>query len=365
MTGFDPKRHVGVHPERVSHVSSTDYPGHLPAQDEAWNFTKFQQVCPSLALIHIGSLARDQRLTVRVERLSNRSIDLDLIGVDASIANAFRRILIAEVPTICIERVYVWCNTSVIADEVFAHRLGLVPLNVDPALMEFNDPQNDQATDRNTLVFRLQATCERRKNVPKDATDPNVLFINSEILSSQLEWVPQGEQGTPTNPNIVLAKLRPGQEIEMELHAIKGVGKDHAKFSPVATASYRLLPEIILNPEKPVPPDLAENFQKCFSPGIIRLHPRTKKVSVDKEFARFESMSREVYRHPEFDGCVQLARVRDHFLFCIESEGFYPPERLLPEAIQVMRTKIATLRRAAEALLHDSVSNEDAEMEEA
>jgi len=200
-----------------------------------------------------------------------------------------------------------------------------------------------------------------------------VLFTNSEVLSSQLEWVPQGEQGSamaanlpaPTNPNIVLAKLRPGQEIDMEVHAVKGVGKDHAKFSPVATASYRLLPEIILNPAKPVPPDLAEKFQRCFSPGVIRVHPQTKKVSVDKKSARCESMSREVYRHSEFEGCVQLARVRDHFLFCIESEGFYPPERLLPEAIQVMRTKIATLRRAAEALLNDTDANEDAEMTEA
>ena len=38
----------------------------------------------------------------------------------------------------------------------------------------------------------------------------------------------------------------------------------------------------------------------------------------------------------------------------IESESFYPPERLLPEAIKVMRGKIATIRRAAEALLADS-----------
>ena len=103
-TTFDPDRHVGVHPERVSHVSSTDYPGHHPAQDNAWNLAKFERVCPSPALIHISSLARDQRLAVRVERLSNRSIDFDLVGVDASIANAFRRILIAEVcppPALC------------------------------------------------------------------------------------------------------------------------------------------------------------------------------------------------------------------------------------------------------------------------
>lgn len=100
---------------------------------------------------------------------------------------------------------------------------------------------NDQATDRNTLVFRLQVACERRKNAPKDTTDQSKLYINHEVLSSHLKWIPQGEQEivmadnppAPTNLNIVLTKLRPGQEIDMELHAVKGVGKDHAKFCPV------------------------------------------------------------------------------------------------------------------------------------
>lgn len=44
---------------------------------------------------------------------------------------------VTKVPTIAIERVYVWDNTSVIVDEVLSHRLGLIPLNVDPALMQF------------------------------------------------------------------------------------------------------------------------------------------------------------------------------------------------------------------------------------
>jgi len=35
------------------------------------------------------------------------------------------------------------------------------------------------------------------------------------------------------NPNILLAKLRPGQSVNMELHAIKGRGSTHAKWSPV------------------------------------------------------------------------------------------------------------------------------------
>lgn len=38
------------------------------------------------------------------------------------------------------------------------------------------------------------------------------------------------------------------QEIELEAHAVKGMGKTHAKWSPVATAWYRMLPEVNVFP---------------------------------------------------------------------------------------------------------------------
>jgi DNA-directed RNA polymerase I and III subunit RPAC1 len=133
-------------------------------------------------------------------------------------------------------------------DEVFSHRLGLIPLNVDPALLEMKESANDQATDRNTVVFKLQIECTRNTAAPRDSTDPTVLYNNSEIRAGHLQWVPQGEQAevfaahppAPTIPEAVLVKLRPGQAIEMEVHAVKGVGKDHAKFSPVGTCSNNL-----------------------------------------------------------------------------------------------------------------------------
>ena len=37
----------------------------------------------------------------------------------------------------------------------------------------------------------------------------------------------------PVCNDILIAKLRPGQEIDVRLICVKGVGKDHAKFSPV------------------------------------------------------------------------------------------------------------------------------------
>jgi len=308
-----------------------------------------------------------QNLKLEVTRLSNRSIEFDLVGVDASIANAFRRIMIAEVPTICIEEVYVWNNTSVIQDEVVAQRLGLIPLNVDPDLFEMRE-LNDSPTDRNTLVFKLNINCTKNANVPPGTTDPEKLYLNSTVTAGHLEWVPQGEQEdleafklkppAPTNPNIVIAKLRPGQEMELELHAVKNVGKEHAKWSPVATASYRLLPHITLHPQtsfntqlKPIPPELADKFASCFSPSVIRVDPLTKAVSVDEQGIRGESMSREVFRHPEFSGCFGLGRVRDWFLYTVESEGPYAPEEIFPASIRVMRKKIAGLKKATEVLM--------------
>lgn len=139
----------------------------------------------------------------------------------------------------------------------------------------------------------------------------------------------------------------------MELHAIKGVGKEHAKWSPVATASYRLHPLIILNPAHPIPSHLAKKFASCFSPGVVKVS-KDGAVSIDANGMRKDSVSREVLRHEEFQSAVELKRIRDWFIFNVESEGPYAPERLLPESVKVMRDKIASIRKAAQALLADA-----------
>jgi DNA-directed RNA polymerase I and III subunit RPAC1 len=108
----------------------------------------------------------------------------------------------------------------------------LVPLNVDPSYFEFKSASQDQATDPKAAAAR---------GTKKAEPEPEEIYNHSLVTSGDLIWEPQGEQSEvfasnpprPTNENIVLAKLRPGQAVSMELHAIKGVGKEHAKWSPV------------------------------------------------------------------------------------------------------------------------------------
>ena len=86
-----------------------------------------------------GDLLSDvkRKLAISVTKCTEDELVFDMVGIDAPIANALRRILIAEVPTMAIERVYVSENTSVIQDEVLSHRLGLIPLRADPREFEF------------------------------------------------------------------------------------------------------------------------------------------------------------------------------------------------------------------------------------
>lgn len=299
-----------------------------------------------------------------------------LIGIDASIANAFRRIMIAEIPTLAIETVFVNNNTSVIQDEVLAHRLGLIPFTGGKkGLREYmgfwRKPGPDEDTyattyDTNTVSLKLAAKCTHNRDAPKDSRDPLVLYHNAHIYARDIVFEPLGGQAKwfsgedtihPVNPDILIAKMRPGQEIDIEMHMHKGFGWDHAKYSPVATASYRLMPTVkILSPILGAD---AQKFAKCFAPGVIGLEKVTKKEAstkgsgyeghegelkaVVKDPMR-DTVSREALRHDEFKGKVKLGRRKDHFIFSVESTGQWDSDELFIEAVKTLKKKCGVLR---------------------
>mmetsp|Transcript_24915 Transcript_24915/g.41661 ORF Transcript_24915/g.41661 Transcript_24915/m.41661 type:complete len:373 (+) Transcript_24915:298-1416(+) len=280
--------------------------------------------------------------------LTDEVLEMELIGIDPAIANALRRILICEVPTMAIEKVFIANNTSIMQDEVLAHRLGLVPIKVDPADFEYRATE-DIANESNTIVFKLKVKCVR-----KDGE-----MVNSSVTSSMLEWLPAGSQlpedsetkltafmneQSPADggvkmvfDDVLICKLRPGQEMELEGHAIKGIGKTHAKWSPVATAFYRLMPEVILKQE--IVGEEAEQLVSMCPKDVFDIEEignvKTAKVSRPRDC----TICRECLRLPGWEEKVELRRIKDHFIFTVESVGQMPPEKLFQEAINILHTK--------------------------
>lgn len=364
---------VHVNSETVTDVTSTDFPYHYPGEDHAWDKEKFRK-----------------NLKVEFHYHDPLTTSFSLIGVDASVANAFRRILIADIPTLAIEYVFVHNNTSIIQDEVLASRLGLVPFKGDRKTIQewmkwfkkLSDEEKESLKDNpyaksydyNTVVLELNIECTRNEDASPDERDPLVKYHNAHVYAKDIVFKPFGRQlekfsgeGTikPTHPDILIAKMRPGQCIDVEMHAIKGVGSDHAKFSPVATASYRLLPTITIT--EPILGDDALKFQKCFPQGVIGIEPFTKedekniKNKLGKDYdgrydnkigekkavvedAMKDTVSRECLRHDEFNKKVKLGRVRDHFIFQIESLGQWESDELFVESIKILRKKCQTLK---------------------
>ena len=207
--------------------------------------------------------------------------------------------------------------------------------------------------------------------------EPEELYEHSTIYASDLEYKPSGRQPNiivsedpdipairPVHPRIVIAKIRPGDEVKMVMHAVKGVGGDHAKFSPVATASYRLLPTIDI--VTPILGADAKKFARCFPRGVIGLEEVTeeesKKVGSGYEGKEGEkkavvrntmrdTVSRECLRHEEFQDKVKLGRVRDHFIFSIESTGQIPSDALFIESVRILRGKCRNLKASLDNIM--------------
>ena len=279
-------------------------------------------------------------MSIEIISKDEEEIVFDLIGVDASIANALRRILLAEVPTVAIETVWIQNNTGLIQDEVLAHRVGLVPIKVDPRKLDF--VVGEEETDADTLVFHLNAYYPQSDEDTSYQAGTNVESTGGDVLSSHLIWVPiagQEEMFTepvePVHSDIVLAKLRPGQQIEFEAHCRKGIGKDHTKFSPVATASYRLLPDVSFR--APITGDDAKDLQKMCPPKIFDIEDLTGNAIAARQ--RDCNMCRECIRKEGWDEKVKLQRKADHFIFTVESTGSMSPEDIVREAISVLREK--------------------------
>ena len=126
--------------------------------------------------------------------------------------------------------------------------------------------------------------------------------------------------------------------MNLKLLAVKGIGKDHAKFSPVSLASYKLLPEIKLLRE--IDGRDAHLLQKCFSPGVVEIDKNGCAYIKD---ARYDNCNRNVYRYPELAKYVEMSRIRNHFIFNIESLGAYKAEEIFVEAVKLLSKKCQEL----------------------
>jgi len=146
-------------------------------------------------------------LSLEIINENEQKISVKIKGVPLQYSNALRRICLNGVPIYAVESIDVLENSSVLADEGVAHRVGLIPLKTDLSASKDGN-ENDK------IMLTLDS----------GVSDETRTILSGEIKS-------QDDSVIPTSKDIPIVTLAPGQSLKFEAYARLGKGTEHAKWN--------------------------------------------------------------------------------------------------------------------------------------
>lgn len=262
---------------------------------------------------------------VEIELLEKTDVGIRLLirGVDVPFMNALRRIIISEVPCMAVDDVVILENSSILQDEMIAHRLGLIPLKTD--LDSYNLPE--ECTCKSEFGCNL---CRVTLTLLAEAPEGTKTVYSSELVSENPEIVPVSDK-------IPIIKLAKEQKLRLEAYARLGKGKRHAKWQPVSMCAYKYFPKIKISAKG------CDACEKCVE--ICPKNVLTKagsKIEVQELTACTLCMDC-VEACPQDPAAIEVGWEENAFIFNLESTSALPPERIVTEAVKILDKQLDEL----------------------
>ena len=336
------------------------------------------------------SVAADQRARrpeVEVLSLEENQMSFEVKKTDASMANALRRVIIAEVVTMAIDLVTFEENTSCIDDEIIAHRLGLIPIKYafKPGKTKLReDVSNDEAAAMSSerdiqRRFRFTRDCdcdgycdwcactfklhvkydeviknvpEHEKNQPYTVTSINLESDDPDVFP--VHFVSERERNTSSEPGIAIVKLAKGQEIKLSCIAKLGCGKEHAKWTPVSKCVFRPKPTISWddNAVRALPPNLRNIIVDVCPAGVLGYaDDRDRTEIVVKNEAAILDFTKDIQDltkqlSPQNKPMFHASASTTDFVFEVESLGGVPVDDCVLCGLNEIKRKLTNLQVA-------------------
>jgi len=278
-----------------------------------------------------------------------------LTDTDASVANALRRTIIADVTTMAIDLVEFEENSSVLTDEFIAHRIGLIPL-VSSKVDDFQD--NSECTMCSkycsycSVEFRLAVRCE--DDVPIDVTSLQLFAQDVEqgvMPVSSAEKADDDDDGANSEKGIMIVKLRKNQEIKIKAIAKKGTGKEHAKWSPVSCCFFH--PEPIIEIDQDSLDQMTDEEKKEFCDtcpaGGMKYDEASRTIDIEDKLkvshaaatgARELKKKAKEFNQPDL---IKVTFRDDQFRFRVETTGALKPQECVLMALTKLKEKLTRI----------------------
>ncbi|MDM7275083.1 MAG: DNA-directed RNA polymerase subunit D [Thermoprotei archaeon] len=267
--------------------------------------------------------------TVDILEVKGNTIIVLLRGFSVAYANALRRLVLSDVPTMTVDFAYIYDNTTDIYDEMIAHRLGLVVFKSDVALEKYAPPEVcAELEPPNPKCF-----VEIFLDVSVDEKGGGVYVKASDLSISD-------EEVEPVYPGTPIAFVAPGQRLHIVAYARLGRGREHAKWSPASVSILKYTPIVYYDSSKATGdclecvsayPDVVKALSSGGS-GKIELYGL-----VNTSGLRYcaETACRE---------CLRIVYDSSSLQLIVEGTGALRPERIILEASRVLEDKVKTLK---------------------
>ena len=236
---------------------------------------------------------------MRAEVLERQDDKLKLLLEDTHIKfiNALRRTILTEVPTLAVDDVKIYENSSVLFDEIIAHRLGMIPIKTPEEVLE---------TPNLEVEFNLE------KEGPTTVYSGDLKTEDPEI--------------EPANTEIPIIKLGENQTLSLLANVTLGEGKDHAKWQP-GTAYYKELEYIVFDcTEEEV--DCEELKDKYSNHDIEETEDELKVLVTERMNVK-----------KEIEDYTRREEVPGSYVFTVESNGELPVDLMVKHGIKVLENK--------------------------
>lgn len=347
---------------------------------------------------------------VKVTSIAPHEIKFILSDTDTSMANTLRRIMIAEVPTLAIDLVEFHENSTVLNDEYIAHRLGLIPIRYQPTgsirwalyaiaaaavaaaatylpclclvislppsfLHSGGDCHGAFLPHRECVCYDKCPRCSVEFELDVDFNSVNPtrseddilapLTVTSADLKSNNEHVmpahflSQDEQEESQDNGIAIVKLGPSQRLKLRAIARMGIAKEHAKWSPVAVATYRFWPIISINDEQvaTLTMEQKQELVDVCPDRILEIDNVTGNIVVSPDAHEMATFTEDLKycqqamkKRPEDDDFVTVVQSTDRFIFSVESTGAMDAEEILLSSLRVLKDRLNYLAQEVENL---------------
>jgi len=249
-----------------------------------------------------------------------------LSGAKPGFANAFRRAMIGEVPTLAIEDIRIYDNTSALFDEMLAHRLGLIPIRTD------------------LKSYSTQADCTCGGAGCPSCTSTYTLSVEGPRLVTSSDLIPQDPQAAPVSDNIPIVKLTKGQKLVIEARAVLNRGKVHAKWQPTLVCGYKNHPEITISTTC----DACGNCVDECPRSILAV--KGKKVEVVEGKLPDCSMCKLCEKACIASGigdesAIKITAAPDRYIFVVEGDGSLATKEIMVQALSFIKGQANELEK--------------------